>query len=96
MNPREKIFLEFDEKILKKYETMQRYKITFSYDGTTYFGFQKQNNTNKTIQETIERAILELLTFQKERNQFLKDDYHKYLCIVGSSRTDSCINLIDK
>ena len=36
---------------------MINYKITIEYDGGKYNGWQRQKNTNKTIQETIENAI---------------------------------------
>jgi len=36
---------------------MINYKITIEYDGNKYNGWQRQKNTNKTIQETIENAI---------------------------------------
>ena len=51
-----------------------RYKLTISYDGSEYSGFQKQIN-KKTIQETIEQAL----------NQVLRDN----ISIVASGRTDA-------
>ncbi|MBN1538043.1 MAG: tRNA pseudouridine(38-40) synthase TruA [Anaerolineales bacterium] len=40
---------------------MARYKVTLAYDGTGYYGFQKQRNPNTpTIQGCIEKALREL------------------------------------
>lgn len=36
---------------------MTNYKITVSYDGTRYNGWQRQGNTNNTIQEKLENVI---------------------------------------
>ena len=36
---------------------MKNYKITVSYDGTKYNGWQKQGNTQNTIQEKFENVI---------------------------------------
>ncbi len=36
---------------------MQNYKLVIEYDGTDYFGWQRQKNKSKTIQETIERSL---------------------------------------
>lgn len=34
-----------------------RYKITFSYDGTNFFGYQRQPNEVRTVQGEIEKAL---------------------------------------
>ena len=36
---------------------MYNYKLVIEYDGTDYFGWQRQKATSKTIQETIERSL---------------------------------------
>ena len=54
---------------------MKNYKITVSYDGTKYSGWQKQGNTNNTIQGKIE-SILSKMTGQDVE-------------IFGSGRTDA-------
>ncbi len=54
---------------------MKNYKITVSYDGTKYSGWQKQGNTNNTIQGKIEN-ILSKMTGQDVE-------------IFGSGRTDA-------
>lgn len=56
---------------------MKNIKLTIEYDGSNYFGWQKQNN-KETIQETIERAIL---TVTGERSN-----------LIGSSRTDTGVH----
>ena len=37
------------------------YKMTIQYDGTRYSGWQRQGNTEHTIQARVERALTELL-----------------------------------
>lgn len=56
---------------------MRNIKLTIEYDGTNYFGWQKQNNV-KTIQGEIEKAI-EKITKEK-------------VTITGSSRTDTGVH----
>ncbi len=53
--------------------------LTLSYDGTNYFGWQKQNNV-KTVQEELENALTILL--KKEVN------------IRGASRTDTGVHAL--
>ena len=36
---------------------MYNYKLVIEYDGTDYFGWQRQKATSKTVQETIERSL---------------------------------------
>lgn len=50
-----------------------RAKATLSYDGTKFFGFQRQNSTNNTIVQAIESALRSIGIQSK---------------IVGSGRTD--------
>lgn len=54
---------------------MKNFKLTISYDGTRYNGWQRQGNTKNTIQEKIE-SVLSVL-FQKK------------IEIQGSGRTDA-------
>ena len=56
---------------------MKNIKLTIEYDGSNYFGWQKQNN-KETVQETIERAIL-AVTGEK-------------INLTGSSRTDTGVH----
>lgn len=56
---------------------MPRYKITIEYDGSNYFGWQKQDNC-ETIQSSIERALFDLT---KEE-----------IVIYGSGRTDKAVH----
>lgn len=44
---------------------MQRYFVTFSYDGTAYHGWQIQPNGN-SVQEELQRALGLLLGRRKE------------------------------
>lgn len=54
---------------------MKNYKITLSYDGGRYNGWQKQGNTGNTIQERLERILSEIAGTETE--------------IFGSGRTDA-------
>lgn len=56
---------------------MKNIKLTIEYDGSNYFGWQKQNN-KETIQERIENAIL-MVTGEKS-------------ILTGSSRTDTGVH----
>lgn len=54
---------------------MKNYKITVCYDGTKYSGWQKQGNTQNTIQSKIENILTKMTGQQVE--------------IFGSGRTDA-------
>ncbi len=56
---------------------MQRVKAVIAYDGSTYFGFQKQKTTTQTISHTIEKALHTL---------------HITSNIVASGRTDAGVH----
>lgn len=56
---------------------MRNIKLILEYDGTNYFGWQKQPD-KVTVQETLEKAI-SVLT-------------NEYIDIIGSSRTDSGVH----
>lgn len=53
---------------------MKNYKIVLAYDGTRYNGWQKQGNTENTIQEKLERILKDLCGKETE--------------VFGSGRTD--------
>ena len=53
---------------------MKNYKIVLAYDGTRYNGWQKQGNTENTIQEKLERILKEISGQETE--------------VFGSGRTD--------
>lgn len=57
---------------------MINYKITIEYDGGKYNGWQRQKNTNKTIQETIENAIRTITGIETR--------------ITGAGRTDTGVH----
>ena len=40
---------------------MPNYKLTLCYDGTRYRGWQKQGNTDNTIQSRVESALSDIL-----------------------------------
>lgn len=54
---------------------MKNYKIILAYDGTRYNGWQKQGNTDNTIQEKLERILKEISGQETE--------------VFGSGRTDA-------
>jgi len=58
-----------------------QYKLCVEYDGTNYYGWQKQKNQN-TVQETIEKALSLLL---KENVK-----------ILGAGRTDTGVHAINQ
>jgi tRNA pseudouridine38-40 synthase len=59
---------------------LQNYKLTIEYEGTRYNGWQKQGNTENTIQGTIETAIKKVFNEDAE--------------VVGSGRTDAGVHAL--
>ncbi|MGM9551571.1 MAG: tRNA pseudouridine(38-40) synthase TruA [Clostridia bacterium] len=59
---------------------MENYKITVAYDGTRYSGWQRQNNTDKSIQGKIEEVLTKMCGHNVE--------------IHGSGRTDAGVHAI--
>ena len=57
---------------------MRTYKLTIAYDGTAYQGWQRQSNTDRTIQGILERCISEQTGYPVEVN--------------GSGRTDAGVH----
>lgn len=57
---------------------MNTYKITLSYDGTRYKGWQKQKNTKETVQQVLEDQLSSLCG--------------EKICVNGSGRTDSGVH----
>ena len=57
---------------------MRNYRMTLCYDGTRYRGWQKQANTDKTIQGKLETLLSRLLDQTVE--------------VQGSGRTDAGVN----
>ncbi len=47
---------------------MRNIKLTLQYDGTEYFGWQRQKNTHRTVQEVVETALHKII---KERVSLL-------------------------
>ena len=54
---------------------MKNYKMVLAYDGTRYNGWQKQGNTENTMQEKLERILQEISGAETE--------------VFGSGRTDA-------
>jgi len=61
---------------------IQRYKCVIEYEGTHYFGWQKQANTSETIQTKIETALFNFS--------------HQQIEIFGSGRTDAGVHALGK
>ena len=61
---------------------MTNYKITVSYDGTRYNGWQRQGNTNNTIQEKIENVISIMC--------------NKKIEVFSSGRTDAGVHALNQ
>lgn len=57
---------------------MYTYRLTISYDGTRYKGWQRQHNTDQTVQNIIEEALSKILGIKVQ--------------ISGSGRTDSGVH----
>lgn len=57
---------------------MRTYKLTIAYDGTAYQGWQRQTNTENTLQGTLERTISSVAGYPVE--------------IDGSGRTDAGVH----
>ena len=57
---------------------MRTYKLTISYDGTRYQGWQRHGNTENTIQGILEDAVLKVTGYRAEVN--------------GSGRTDAGVH----
>ena len=63
-----------------KKKTMKNYKITVQYDGTKYNGWQKQGNTQNTIQEKFENVLSKMCGSDVE--------------IFASGRTDAGVHAL--
>ena len=62
---------------------LQRIRLHISYDGTGYFGWQKQTKQKgKTIQEDLEKALFDLTKTE--------------IRTIGSSRTDAGVHAKDQ
>ena len=57
---------------------MRTYKLTIAYDGSRYQGWQRQSNTDKTIQGLLEQAASETAGYPLE--------------VQGSGRTDGGVH----
>ena len=47
---------------------MRTYKLTIAYDGSRYFGWQRQPDTEMTIQGMLEKKIGEIMGYAVEVN----------------------------
>ena len=59
---------------------MRNIKLTIEYDGSNYQGWQRQKNTNQTLQEIIERALRKIL--------------QKRVRLIASGRTDAGVHAL--
>ena len=57
---------------------MRTYKLTIAYDGSRYQGWQRQSNTDKTVQGLLEQAASETAGYPLE--------------VQGSGRTDGGVH----
>jgi len=58
---------------------VQNHKITISYDGTDYYGWQKQKS-HRTIQGELEKALMKILSMETS--------------VIGSGRTDAGVHAL--
>lgn len=61
---------------------MHNYKLVIEYDGTEYFGWQRQTTTSKTIQEVLESSLKKLLK--------------KDVVLIGAGRTDAGVHAMNQ
>ena len=59
---------------------MKNFKMIIAYDGAKYNGWQKQGNTNNTIQQKIEEML----------SRYFEEDIE----VSGSGRTDAYVNAL--
>src|SRR3972149_8428995 len=59
---------------------MEYYKLAIAYDGTAYYGWQKQKDKRETISGALEQTF---------KNVFKED-----IAIVGASRTDAHVHAL--
>lgn len=71
---------------------MRNFKITIEYDGTNYFGWQRQKR-GPTIQETIETAI-EKITTPHLISSPARGEEGFGVKLIGSGRTDSGVHAL--
>lgn len=65
---------------------MKNFKMTVSYDGTRYFGWEHQPNTDMTIQGKLESVLTQLV----ENTLGTKPD--KPVTVIGAGRTDAGVH----
>lgn len=61
---------------------MHNYKLVIEYDGTEYYGWQRQTTTSKTIQEVLESSLKKLLK--------------KDIVLIGAGRTDAGVHAMNQ
>jgi tRNA pseudouridine38-40 synthase len=61
---------------------LHNYKLVIEYDGTDYFGWQRQKSTSKTIQEVFESSLKKILK--------------KDITLTGSGRTDTGVHALNQ
>ena len=71
---------------------MRTYKLTIAYDGTRYQGWQRQSNTENTIQGILEDAVMketgprtEAVSYTHLGNFCLLSYCHAYNCVSGDN-----------
>lgn len=82
---------------------MRTYKLTIAYDGTAYQGWQRQANTEKTIQGILEKTISAELGYEVEVNGSGRTDAGVHACgqtasvvLRGKMETDFFTGQINK
>jgi tRNA pseudouridine38-40 synthase len=72
--------LNVEKKLETGEETMVRYKARIAYDGSQFYGFQRQPNV-RTVQEELEKTLLKLNSFEET-------------VVHGSGRTDAAVHAL--
>ena len=61
---------------------MKNYKMVVSYDGTRYFGWEHQPDTEMTIQGKLEKVLSQMLELPEEQT----------VTVIGAGRTDAGVH----
>ena len=79
---------------------MANFKLTLCYDGSRYKGWQKQGNTDNTIQEKLERLLSRLLGQPVEINASGRTDAgvhaRRQVCSFRAETEMSCESILEK
>lgn len=79
----------FTERIRALIVMKQNYKITLSYDGSRYYGWEHQPNTELTIQGKLEQVLTRMIYGE---DYTVKDFASFPITVIGAGRTDAGVH----